>query len=156
MAAIYATVPFATVALTATTAKSVAGVNPAANFRVRLLEYKVSFDGANSANAPVVVDLNMCTFATNAPGTASTSVTPTPKDQDVSETLQTAAAKNWTSEPTVQTTIMDETDVGQFNGVYHYICPFAAPWVLKNAKGAVVRATSPNNVNCSGKLEYEE
>lgn len=155
MATIYGTVSFSTIALTGTTLETIVGLAPAANQRVRFLEYKVSFDGANSANAPVVVIMNGTTWATNAPGTNSTLQIPRVKDRDIAETVQCQAGITWTTEPTVKTQL-DVTDVGQFNGVYQYICPFAAPWVAANLKGFSVSCTSPNNVNCSGKMEDEE
>lgn len=155
MATIYGTIPFTTIALTGTTLAAVAGFNPAANTRVRFLEYKVSFDGANSANAPVVVQLMGNTFTANAPGTNSTAQNPRVKDRDIAETVQTVGATTWTTVP-LATTLLDSTDVGQFNGVYHYICPFASPWVAANGKGFVIEATSPNNVNTCGKAEVEE
>lgn len=155
MAAINFLVPYSSVALTAATAKTVVGINPAANYRVRVLEAKVSFDGATSTNAPAVVDFCFVTFATNAPGTNSTTVTAVVKDKDVVETVQSACAKTWTAEPTV-VTVAETTDVGQFNGIYHYICPFAVPYVIKTSLGFGIRINSPNNVNVSGKLEAEE
>lgn len=115
MAAIYATVNYATVACVAATAKTVAGINPIANMRARVLEAKVSFDGATSSNAPAVVDFGRITFATNPPGTNSTTFVALPKDQDIAETVQTVCGITWTAEPTVWTP-QETTDVGQFNG----------------------------------------
>lgn len=40
--------------------------------------------------------------------------------------------------------------------MYHYIVPFAAPWVVIGGQGFVVRQTSPNNVNSTGAVEFEE
>lgn len=43
-------------------------------------------------------------------------------------------------------------DVGQFNGVYHYIHPFASPFIIIGGQGGSLRINSPNNVNASGHL----
>lgn len=39
---------------------------------------------------------------------------------------------------------------------YHYINPFASPHIVVGGGGFVVRVTSPNNVNVSGYLCFEE
>lgn len=118
MAYLQADVPFATVALTASTAQTIVGVKAPTNQVVKVLEAAVGFDGANSANAPSVIDYGNCTFATNGPGTNSTSVTPTKRDSGRGETIQSTAAKHWTTEPTV-ITVNRNMDVGQFNGIKH-------------------------------------
>lgn len=150
-------VPFRSVALVAATAKTVVGVKAAANVCLKLLEAKASFDGATSSNAPAVVDWNRSTFATNAPGTSSTSITlgNTKRDPGRAETIQATGAHTWTTEPTVLTA-QDPTDIGQFNGIYHYIAPFASPLVIVGGQGFCVTITSPNNVNTTGKLTCEE
>lgn len=155
MAYLQAEVNYFTVALTAATAKSVAGVAAATNQAIKVLETSISFDGATSTNAPAVVDIARCTFATNAAGTNSTTVTPAKKDPGRAETVQTTGGKNWTTEPTV-ITVFRSIDVGQYNGLYHYIAPFAAPLIVVGGQGLVIRANSPNNVNCSGAIEFEE
>jgi hypothetical protein len=144
-----------TVALTASTAKTVLGIKAATNQAVKVLEQSVSFDGATSSNAPTVVEFATCTWGTNSPGTNSTSVTPTKREPGRAETTQMTAAKTWSTEPTV-ITLVRAVDIGQYNGVYHYIHPFAAPHVVAGAAGFVIRITSPNNVNCSAHITAEE
>src|SRR5690348_10168494 len=96
-------VPATTVALVAATAKSVVGLKAATNVCVKVTELSMSFDGATSSNAPAVCEFMQSTFATNAPGTNSTSVTPSKRDTGRAETIQATAAKAWTTEPTVLT-----------------------------------------------------
>lgn len=148
-------VPATTVALTATTAKSVVGLKAATNVVVKILELLVSFDGATSSNAPAVCEFMQSTFGANAPGTASTSVTPAKRDTGRAETIQLTAAKTWTTEPTTLT-LQRSFDVGQFNGLYHYIHPFASPFIVIGGQGCVCRVNSPNNVNGSFTLTGEE
>lgn len=155
MAANIVDVQFNAVALTAATAKSAIGLRAATNQAVKVLEQAVSFDGATSSNAPTQVEFGACTFATNPPGTASTSVTPTKREPGRAETTQLTAARNWTTEPTV-ITVVRTIAVGQYNGVYHYIHPFASPHIVAGGGGFLTRITSPNNVNVSGHLTAEE
>lgn len=145
----------ATVALVASTPKTVVGVLAAANVALKLTEASASFDGAVSTNAPVVVNFARITFATNPPGTNSSSFTPGKRDTARRETVQATAATAWTSEPTVVTP-QHSKDIGQYNGCYHYIHPFASPLVLEGGKGFGIRGTSPNNVNFTGHLTCEE
>jgi hypothetical protein len=155
MAANPCDVNFSSVALTGTTAKTVAGVKAATNVAVTVLENRFSADGATSSNAPAVVDLARCTFATNSPGTNSTSFTPLKREPGRAETVQATAGYTWTTEPTV-ITAQNTMDVGQFNGLYHYINPYNIPFVVAGAAGWVIRANSPNNVNCSGGITFLE
>ncbi len=148
-------VPFTTVALTATTAKSVVGVKAATNVVVKITEVSASFDGATSTNAPAVCELMQSTFGANGPGTNSTSVTPPKRDTGRAETIQATAAKNWTTEPTTLT-LQQSVDIGQYNGALVKMFPFASPFVVIGGQGVVHRVTSPNNVNCSGGLMGEE
>ncbi len=155
MAANQFDVPVRSVALTAATPKSVAGVKAAANVALKVLESCVTFDGATSSNAPAVCDFNRCTFATNSPGTNSTSVTPLKREPGRAETIQATAAFTWTTEPTTLTANFSR-DIGQFNGVYHYIAPFASPHIVAGGAGWVLTITSPNNVNASCSITAEE
>jgi hypothetical protein len=155
MAFLQAEVAWSTVALTATTAKSVGGLKAATNQVVKILEISCSHDGSTSSNAPDVTDIGRCTFATNGPGTNSTSYTPGKKDPGRAETVQTTAAVNWTTEPTV-ITVFRTVNLAQYNGLYHYITPFANPMIVIGGQGLVVRQNSPNNVNACGTIEFEE
>lgn len=155
MAANQGDISFATVALTGTTAKTVVGAKASANVAVKWLESCTTFDGATSTNAPAVAILGFCTFATNSPGTASTTQAPVGRDQDRTETFQLTSAVNWTTEPTV-ISIIRTFDPAQYMGFYHYINPFASPYVIKGGGGGVIRINSPNNVNTSGHMTVEE
>jgi hypothetical protein len=150
-------VPFRTVALTAAVAKTVVGVKASTNVALELIEACASFDGATSSNAPAVVDFNRCTFATNSPGTNSTSLTlgNTKRDPGRAETIQATGAHTWSAEPTVLTA-QHSKDIGQFNGLYHYINPFSAPHIIVGGQGFVITCSSPNNVNATGHLTCVE
>ena len=148
-------VPATTVALTGATAKCVLGIKAATNVCVRLNELAISFDGATSTNAPAVCEFMQSTFGANAPGTNSTSVTPAKRDTGRAETIQATAGKTWTTEPTTLT-LQQPIDIGQYNGAFVKMNPFASPFIIIGGQGAVLRITSPNNVNFSGSLGGEE
>lgn len=147
--------PAKTVALTAATAETTNGILAAANIAVKHLESKVSFDGATSTNAPAVVDFARITFATNAPGTNSTSTTLQKRDPGRAETFQVTGGNTWTAEPTVVTPQFS-MDIGQYNGGLAYICPQTSPIIIVGAKGFGIRITSPNNVNTTNCITGEE
>lgn len=89
--------------LTASTTQTILGVKSNAAFGVSLIKAALGFD-ASAAAAGIKVNLNYCTWATNAPGTNSTSVTPA----QISGRLLThgvTAARTWTTEPTALTLI---------------------------------------------------
>lgn len=155
MAFLFADVNFRSVALVAATAKTVVGVKAPANQVLRIHEIAISFDGVTVANAPVVVDINRCTFGANSPGTNSTSFTPLKRDPGRQETVQATAATAWSTEPTTLTA-QQSIDVPEFNGLYHLIIPFTVPLIVVGGQGLVVTCTSPANVNCSGHLTFEE
>ena len=157
MAAMQVDVNFRSIALAAATAKTVVGIKAPANQVLKILEIAISFDGVTVANAPVVVDINRATFATNAPGTNSTSFSMGngKRDPGRQESVQSTGATNWTTEPTVLTALQS-IDIPEFNGVYHLIIPINSPIIVPGGQGLVVTCTSPAVVNCSGHLSFEE
>lgn len=155
MAFLQADVPFSAVALTGTTARTVVGVKAATNQAVKIVGIKLSFDGSTSTATPVLVEMARCTFATNGPGTASTSATPVKRDSGRGETIQATAATAWTSEPTV-ITVAEAQYVGAYNGLYDMPISWDRPFILPGGQGFVLRLTAPANVNASGTLIFEE
>src|SRR5258705_1342360 len=111
----------AAVALAASTAKSVIGVAAPAQFGVDLTKLRLGFDGVSSANAAVTVEICYATFATNGPGTNSTSITPN-QVYGRSITAGFTAASNWTAEPTVLT-VIDRFPVTPNGGTFVYDFP---------------------------------
>lgn len=146
------------VACLGTIAKTVVGLRAAANISVEILELALSCNGNTSGNAPARVDFNHCTFATNPPGTASTSITTQRKrDPDKSATFQYTAAHTWTTEPTVLTPHFTRY-VAQYNGNYHYVAPWTNPIILpgSTSHGVAITVTSPNDVSVCGSISGME
>ena len=134
------------VALVASATKSVLGVLAPAQFGCDLKKIRVSFD---QTTAMLGVDCELCaaTFATNAPGTASTTVTVT-QTYGRAITAGFTAAKNWTTEPTVLT-VLDEFFLDPNKGTVLYDFPLGDTPDNDVSKGFVIRcvtqaSTTPN------------
>lgn len=133
------------VALAAATAKSVWGVSGTSGFGVDLQKLRIGFDGVTASAVPVLVELCYATFATNAPGTNSTSATVT---QTLGRTITPGftAAKNWTTEPTVLT-VLDDWLLTPAGGLVLYDWPLGTSPDSAVSQGFVVRCTAPAIVN---------
>lgn len=151
MAALQATCDAPAVACVATTALSVNMVTAAANQCIKILGYTISFDGNVSTNTPTKVEYGRPSSA----GTF-TAVTIRKKDTARAETVQTTGGKNASAEPT-WTSVIDKTEyLGQFNGNKEVMVPFQVPIIIAGGARWGIRVTSPNNVNCSSTIDFEE
>jgi hypothetical protein len=144
-------IPGASVALVAATAKSVVGVMAPAQFGVDLLDYWVGFDGVTASAVPVLCELAYATFATNAPGTASTSITPV-QTRGRTITPGFTAAYGWTTEPTVLTVIRRWL-LTPNGGLLAYGDPLGTTPDSAVSNGFVIRCTAPAAVNVIGSLD---
>ncbi len=144
----------ANVALTATTAKSILGVNAPAQFGVDLRGFEIAFDGVTTTDKPVLIEICQCTFATNAPGTNSTSAT---VDQIYGRSITAGfvAAYNWTTEPTVVTPVKTLM-LTPNGGTYDYDWPLGETLDNAVSTGFVIRCTAPtSNVNVRASIRFE-
>lgn len=139
----------------ATGLKTALGIAAATNVCVKVTEVVASFDGATSTAVPAQIEFDQITFATNAPGTNSTSVTPSKADTGRGETIQATAGKTWTVQPTVITQQW-ALALAQYNGLYHCVHPFVSPFIIIGGKGAGLSINSSATVNFSGRLHGEE
>lgn len=148
----YATSTEGFVALTTVT-KTILGVNGTANFGVDLKGFTVSFDGTSATAVPILVEIMYSTFATNPPGTASTSTT---VDQRYGRAITAGfvAAKNWTTEPTVLTGYA-EFYLTPNNGLISYDWPLGESPDSAVSNGFVIRCTPPAAVNVRAALKFE-
>lgn len=133
------------VALVAATAKTVLGVKAHANSGLLLKKLRYGFDGVTPANVPVLVELCYCTWATNGPGTNSTSVTPLQANGRVL-TAGFTAAKSWSAEPTALT-VLEDLLVTPAGGALWYDFPLSDEWDCALAEGFALRMNAPNAVN---------
>jgi len=144
----------AAVALVATTAKSVLGVKGNAAFGVDFIGFRIGFDGVTATDKAVLVELCYATFATNSPGTNSTSVT-VDTTYGRAVTSGFTAARAWTAEPTVLTPI-DEWTLTPIGGTVVWDIPRDRTPDSAVSEGFVLRCTAPTNaVNVRATLMFE-
>lgn len=149
-APVYSGVTGGAVALTAATAKSVIGVKAHANSGIMPTKFRYGFDGVTASAVPVLIELCYCTWATNSPGTNSTSVTVA----QVSGRVLTAGftmGKTWTTEPTTLT-VLDEVLITPNGGAVWYDFPLATEYDSALGEGFAFRFTAPAAVNVRGTL----
>jgi len=145
------------VVATTSTLKTVVGIKTPANQAVKLLGVNVGCDGTNSAQGPAIVRLGSSSFATNAPGTNSTSITPAILDSGRPETIQSTAGGNWTTEPTTWV-IVEAFYVPVYMGSAIVFRPLTVPLIAKGSNGIVMSVTQQSSVtaNVTGSLTAEE
>ena len=150
----YAITTEAAVALAAATPKSVIGVRaPATISGIQLKGFTVGFDGVTATAVPVFVELCYSTFATNAPGTNSTSVTVRQTYGRVIAASSTGA-RNWTTEPTVLTTIRSAL-LTPNGGLLVFQYPLGMEPDSAIVQGFVIRCTAPAIVNVRATMDFE-
>ena len=139
------------VALSAATAKTIVGAKAHANSGLLLCGYRVSFDGVSPSAVPVLVEVCYNTWATNSPGTNSTSTTARQRNGRVL-TAGFTAGKNWTTEPTALTVVGEEELIPAFMGGIVYDFPLGTELDSALAEGFSIRCTAPATVNVRGGL----
>jgi len=149
----YSAVTGGAVALSAATARTVLGVKAGAAFGLDLLGFEVSFDGVSSSAVPVLVEACYCTWATNGPGTNSTSVTPA-QTYGRALTAGFTAGKTWTTEPTALT-VIKEMLLTPNGGLLSYRWPLGTTPDSALAEGFALRLTAPAGVNVRASIDVE-
>lgn len=134
------------VALAAATAKTIIGGKSHANFGMSQHHVSVSFDGVTASAVPVLIEVLYCTWATNAPGTNSTSTT---ERQEYGRVLTAGATagKTWSTEPTVLTAMSKELLLTPNGGAIVYDVPLGKEPDCALGEGFAVRCTAPAIVN---------
>lgn len=144
----------ADVALVATTAKTVLGILAPAQFGCDLRGFEVAFDGVTTTDKPVLVEICTATFASNGPGTNSTSCTIAQR-YGRAVTTGFTAAYGWTVEPTVLA-VVDVFRVTPNGGTFAYDWPFGETLDNDVSKGFAMRCTAPTSaVNVRATLKAE-
>lgn len=135
------------------TAKTVATIGAPTNQRVKIKGISVFGKGTSNTDSPVKVEL--LSYASITGGTAG-SVTTSKQDGDLTETLQSTIAGNYTAEPTYTTPIVMQTwEVHPQTGLAIYF-PLHDEIVLKGGTGFAVRLTSVQNETMSVNIMSEE
>lgn len=139
----------AEIVLTAATAKTVLQLVAAANHRVLIDEFGVSFDGVSPTAEPVLVEVLRQTTA----GTMS-ALTPTKNNSADDETIQTTAQHTASAEPTAgdvlwRQEIHPQTGWKEFR-------PLGKEWVVPGGTRLGVRCTAPAGVNVVASFGFSE
>jgi hypothetical protein len=142
---------------TNSTTRTVVGVKCPAQQATRFWGIDIGFDGTTSTNGPAICELSTTTWATNPPGTNSTSVTPNALDSGRPETIQGTTAKAWTVEPTVLS-LVETFFIPSYMGSGIVFTPLTKPFVGKGGNGASMRVQQQPGVtaNSTGCLKAEE
>lgn len=149
----YSVVTGGAVSLSASTAKSVLGVQAGDDFGIDIKKIWWGFTGTSASEAPVTCELCYATFATNAPGTNSSDVTPL---QLYGRTTDSGvlAAHTWTTEPTVLTTVA-EIPLTPNGGTLMYDWPLGDSPDCDLGDGFVLRFTAAASVSVRATLIFE-
>jgi hypothetical protein len=89
-----------------TGAKSLLGVKAHANSGLQVVGFRIGFIGVTASEVPASIELCYCTWATNSPGTNSTSTTPRQRSGRVL-TAGFTSGTLWTAEPTTVTPLLE-------------------------------------------------
>lgn len=138
------------VACAAATAQTLIQFKAPTNQRVVIREISISFAGTTNTDAPALVQLMRQTTA----GTASTSTTLVPIDDDLTETIQTVSNITYTVEPTYGG-IIAAWYVHQQTGI---VVPLSTirPIVIKGGGRVGLVVTAGATVNASAYIEADE
>ena len=151
----YSFVTEAAVALVAATAKTIIGAKAHANSGLQLKGFEVGFDGVTASAVPVLVEIGYITWATNSPGTNSTSAT---IRQCYGRVLTAGFTGGyaWTAgnEPTAITVIKRFT-LAPDKGLVAYQWPLGQEPDSALAEGFCIRCTAPAAVNVNATLCLE-
>lgn len=135
--------------IVAATAETVLQVVAAANHRVKITEYTVSFKGTSATDGPVFVQIRKQTTA----GTSSAG-TMVKEDTSVDETLQTTSRIDFTAEPT-QSDIIDEFEVHPQTGTKVFL-PLGQEILVAGGGRVGFTLTAPQNQTAVVSVAGEE
>lgn len=134
------------VALSAAATKTVLGVLAPAQFGADVQSYSVGFDGSTPATA-IRCELVYATFASNPPGTNSTSETVV-QEYGRAITAGFTAARNWTTEPTVLT-VLDVFYLSPAGGLVIRDFPLGRTPDSAVSQGFGIRCITPSGVTAN-------
>jgi hypothetical protein len=133
-----------------TGAKSMLGVKAHANSGLQVVGFEIAFDGISASAVPASVELCYCTWATNSPGTNSTSTTPRQRLGRVL-TAGFTSGTLWTSEPTTVTPLLEKY-LTPNGGLLIYNFPLGTEPDCALGEGFVLRINTTATVNARGTL----
>ncbi|WP_254512848.1 hypothetical protein [Anatilimnocola floriformis] len=144
MAGVIGRVSTPQIALAAATAKTVLQLVAPSNHRVKVQRLSVSFEGTNTTDAPVQIDIVRQTTAGTSTGT-----TPVKDNDSDAETLQTTANRAASDEPT--TTDLLDSKMCHPQGRIDF-----GPFTIPGGGRIGIRCNAPNAVDCIASAVFEE
>ena len=141
----------AEVALTATTARTVLTITAAANHRVKILGYHVSFKGTSNTDEPVKFELARIT----TDGGTSSALTLLKRNNSDDETIQTTARHSYTAEPSAYGDVLISDRIHPQTGHVIYF-PLGQEIPVKGGQIFGARLTAAQNQTVSVKLVIDE
>lgn len=142
-------------AASAGTAKTVLNLISASSKAFKVTEIGVAFIGGSGSAKPVLVEL--CASTQGGAGSGSSSVTPKVTDSGNSTTVDTTAAKGYTSEPTTLTVIRSWRVYPQVGLVWQV--PVGREPAANNGNALAIRVTfesGETTTNIDAYAEFEE
>ena len=136
-----------------TGAKSLLGVKAHANSGLQVVGIRLAFIGVTASEVPASVELCYCTWATNSPGTNSTSTTPRQRSGRVL-TAGFTSGTLWTSEPTTVTPLM-EFALTPNGGLVIEGIPLGQEPDSALAEGFVIRVNTTATVSARGTISVQ-
>jgi hypothetical protein len=135
--------------MTGTSAKTILQLAAATNHAIRLTEVTIGFHGVVNTAEPIKVEI----LRQSAGGT-STSLNPVKADSSVSDTLDTAGAKDFSAEPTPGD-ILHTMTIHPQTGVIYQLHDLAG--IIIPASGLVgLRVTAGTSVAADATMAFEE
>lgn len=134
-------------------AKTVFTVTAPANQRVVLKGIKGFGQGTTNTDSPLQIEV--LTYASISGGTAGTVVT-SKKQNELSETIQSTIAGNYSAEPTYTTGVTVQTLTCHPQLGMAIFWPLGDELVVKGGTGVALRITSPQSDKMAFSIELEE
>lgn len=130
-------------AISAATKKTVVGAKAHANSGLLLLGFWIGFADTASAEVPALVEVEYCTWATNSPGTNSTSGT---ARQTMGRVLTAGftCGYSWTAQPTALTPAAPPFTLTPNGGTVLYDWPLGSEPDSALAEGFALSITAPS------------
>lgn len=150
MASLISYVNIPSTALAAGIAKTVLQVKAPANQRVKVLSVGLYFDGVTASAVPCQVQIMRQTTA--AVGTISS---PTPIEPELTESIQTAALVNASTEPTYGA-ILETITIPTFMGQYEVVAAQGQEIMIGGGQWLGIVCNAPAAVNVRGFMKIEE
>ena len=133
-------------AIAAATAETILQLTAAANHRVRIKAFSVTVAGT------AALDLIVRVLRQSTSGTSGTTVSPVKIEPDAAETIQTAAATNFSAEPTAGNVLQYK----RLQGSYEKIFPLGQEIIVEGGGRIGVEITCTATATVAAEILFEE